>query len=43
MNDQRQHLFEEPDVPSMLALMTFVSVWGIAACTTVFFFASLGH
>jgi hypothetical protein len=43
MNDEKQLLFEEPDVPSMVALMALVSVWGFAACSTVVFLASLTH
>jgi hypothetical protein len=31
------------DVPSMLALMAFVSLWGFAASATAMYFATLVH
>jgi len=38
MDGQRYLLFEAgADVPSALALMTFVSLWGFIACTAALF------
>jgi len=31
------------DVPSMLALMAFVSLWGFVASTAAIYFAAFGH
>jgi hypothetical protein len=31
------------DVPSMVALMAFVSLWGVVASTAAMYLATLGH
>jgi hypothetical protein len=31
------------DVPSMLALIAFVSLWGLVASTAAMYFAALGY
>jgi hypothetical protein len=31
------------DVPSMLALMTFLGLWGFIACTAAIYCTSFGH
>ena len=31
------------DVPSMLALTAFVSLWGVVASTAAIYFAALGY
>ena len=43
MDDQRHLAVDEVDTPSMLALMAFVLMWGIVACSAIVQVTSLGQ
>jgi hypothetical protein len=43
MDDQPHSAVDDVDPPSMLALMAFVLIWGVVACSAIVQVTSLGR